>query len=151
MRRLALASLSLLAIAATPAGAATAKTTLPAIESQVMCVTCGVVLEVAESPAADQERQFIQGLIDEGLTVAQIKHQLVLQYGNGVLALPPASGFNVALYVLPPLALVAALTLVAILLPRWRRHRPNTTPPQNRPLNERDAARLEEDLARFDR
>ena len=59
MRRAALAAIAALAFAASPAVAVTQRTSLSAIEPQVMCVTCGIPLEVAEYPAADQERQFI--------------------------------------------------------------------------------------------
>ena len=47
---------------------------LPVIERQVMCVTCKIPLNVAQSPQADRERAFIQRLIDEGETEAQIKN-----------------------------------------------------------------------------
>ena len=40
------------------------RTSLPAIERQVMCVTCKIPLNVAQSPQANREREFIQGLID---------------------------------------------------------------------------------------
>ena len=62
---LALAAAGLLLAPAGAAGA-TARTTLPVIERQVMCVTCKIPLNVAESTQADREREFIQSLIDEG-------------------------------------------------------------------------------------
>ena len=36
------------------------RTSLPAIERQVMCVTCKIPLNVAQSPQADRERAYIQ-------------------------------------------------------------------------------------------
>ena len=66
-----------------------------------MCVTCKIPLNVAESPQADRERAFIRELIDEGRDEAQIKHALVGQYGTTVLALPPASGFDLTVYLVP--------------------------------------------------
>ena len=42
------------------------RTSLPIIERQVMCVTCKIPLNVAESPQAEREREYIQGLIDQG-------------------------------------------------------------------------------------
>jgi len=150
MRRASLAALALLALAAAPAAGATPKTTLHVIEQQVMCVTCNIPLEVAESPAADDERAYIQTLINRGDTVAQIKHQLVLQYGNSVLDLPPVQGFNIVFYVLPIAGGLAALALLAVLLPRWRRRNPPPTPPGGPTLNPADAARLEADLANYD-
>ncbi len=55
---------------------------MPAIERQVMCVTCKIPLNVAESPQSQRERAYIRGLIAEGKTEAQIKSALVGQYGT---------------------------------------------------------------------
>jgi len=150
MRRASAAALALLALAFAPAAGATPKTTLHVIEQQVMCVTCNIPLEVAESPAADDERAYIQTLINRGYTVAQIKHELVLQYGNSVLDLPPVQGFNVVFYVLPIAGGLAAIALLVVLLPRWRRRNPPPTPPGGPTLNPADTARLEADLANYD-
>jgi cytochrome c-type biogenesis protein CcmH/NrfF len=151
VRRAALALIALLALAAAPALAGVpTKTTLHVIEQQVMCVTCNIPLEVAESPAADDERAYIVSLINQGLSVAQIKHQLVLQYGDAVLDLPPNHGFNTVFYVLPIVGGLAAIALLAVLLPRWRRRNPPRGPSPGPTLNAADAARLDADLANFD-
>jgi cytochrome c-type biogenesis protein CcmH len=137
---------------ATGAIAAVARTSLPVIERQVMCVTCKIPLNVAQSPQADRERTFIQGLIDQGESEAQIKSALVGQYGPTVLGLPRAHGFDLTVYLVPLAVLLALLMTLALLLPRWRRHaRARATrgvPPPT--LAASDAARLEADLARFD-
>lgn len=130
------------------------RTTLPDIERQVMCVTCKIPLEVAESPQADRERAFIQELIDRGEDEAQIKQALVGQYGPTVLGLPSAHGFDLTAYLVPALVVLALLALLALLLPRWRRRArsegalPTAAPARS--LSEADVARLESDLARFD-
>jgi cytochrome c-type biogenesis protein CcmH len=151
-RRLVLVAIAALALAAAPAAAVTQRTSLSAIEPQVMCVTCGIPLEVAESAAADQERQFISRLVAEGDTAAQIKHQLVLQYTEAVLALPPDRGFNVVFYLLPVGVVALALALLALLLPRWRRNRRAGPPPGGGATpSATETARLDADLARFER
>jgi cytochrome c-type biogenesis protein CcmH len=132
--------------------AATPRTTLPAIERQVMCVTCKIPLNVAESPQADRERAFIRGLIAEGRTEAQIKRALVVQYSASVLGLPSAKGFDLTAYLVPLVVGVALLALLALLLPSWRRQaraqaREESGAPQ---LDAAEAARLEADLERFD-
>jgi len=151
MKRVATALLGFLALAATPALAVPPKTTLHAIEQQVMCVTCSIPLEVAESPAADDERTYIRSLIAKGLTVSQIKSKLVLEYGDSVLDLPPNHGFNTVFYVLPIAGGLAAIALLGVLLPRWRRRNPPGDPPGTGPtISAADAARLEADMASSD-
>jgi cytochrome c-type biogenesis protein CcmH len=139
---------------ASAASAANAKprTSLPAIERQVMCVTCKIPLNVAQSPQADRERAFIQELIDQGQGEAQIKRTLVGQYGSAVLALPSEHGFDLAAYLVPLAALLVLLGAVALLLPRWRRHaraQARASPPANS-LSAADSARLDADLTQFD-
>ena len=151
---IALLALCLSAPSALGMGATVAppRTSLPVIERQVMCVTCKIPLQVAESPQADREREFIQGLIDEGQDEAQIKRSLVAQYGPTVLALPSTQGFDLTVYLVPLAVFLALLATLAVLLPRWRRHaraQAGSVPDAAR-LDPADAARLEADLARFD-
>jgi cytochrome c-type biogenesis protein CcmH len=129
------------------------RTTLPAIERQVMCVTCKIPLNVAESAQANRERVYIRGLIGEGKTAAEIKDALVAQYGPAVLALPSDHGFDLAVYLVPIVVVAVVLLLLALALPRWRRRTPQgaaLADPAPR-LSPGDASRLEQDLARFDR
>ena len=134
------------------AAAATPRVSLPQIERQVMCVTCKIPLNVAQSPQADRERAFIQSLIDAGRSEAQIKDALVGQYGHTALALPSDSGFDATAYLVPLAALLALLAALAVLLPRWRL-RARTQARERAPapaLSAADAQRLEADLERFD-
>jgi cytochrome c-type biogenesis protein CcmH len=133
------------------------RTTLPTVEGQVMCVTCKIPLSVADSPQANRERAFIQGLIDEGHTDGQVKRALVFQYGPAVLDLPASHGFDLTVYVVPLVVLLALLATIAVILPRWRRRaraaqaaRAAEEIPSPGALSTADAARLEADMARFD-
>jgi cytochrome c-type biogenesis protein CcmH len=137
---------------AAPVGSIAAPTpSLPAIERQVMCVSCKIPLNVAESQQADRERVFIRGLIGHGDSEAQIKRSLVAQYGPAVLGLPSTRGFDLAAYLVPLAVVVGLLAMVAMLLPRWRRRgRARRDPPPPPPkLDASDAERLNADLARF--
>ncbi len=130
------------------------RASLTDIENNVMCVVCNTPLAVSQSPQADAERQFIRDLITKGETKAQIERALVAQYGPSVLALPPAHGFNLTVYVVPPAILLVGLAALALVLPRWRRRtraaasaaESGTSPPP--PLDAAEARRLDEDLAR---
>jgi cytochrome c-type biogenesis protein CcmH len=128
------------------------RTTLPVIERQVMCVTCKIPLNVAQSPQADRERAFIQSLIDNGRSEAQIKDALVGQYGRSALALPSDHGFDIAAYLVPLLAFLALVGALVVLLPKWRRHARAQVAlqPAEQKLSATDAARLDADLSRFD-
>lgn len=145
------ATLAALAVCAS-AATATPRASLPQIERQVMCVTCKIPLMVAESPQADRERAFIQGLIDEGKDEAAIKRALVGQYGPAVLALPSETGFDLAAYLVPLGVVVLLLVALAMLLPRWRRgaRAQARAGSAAAALSAADAQRLDADLERFD-
>jgi cytochrome c-type biogenesis protein CcmH len=153
---IAASTLAAFAGAAGPAGASALppapRASLPTIERQVMCVTCKIPLNVAQSQQADRERAFIQRLIDHGEDEAQIKRALVGQYGTTVLGLPSAHGFDLSAYLVPLAVVLALLATLVVLLPRWRRHAraqaSREAPPPK--LSAADAARLESDLARYD-
>jgi len=127
-------------------------TSLTTIERQVMCVTCKIPLNVAQSQQADRERVFIQHQIDRGDTEAQVKHALVGQYGATVLGLPSTHGFDLTAYLVPIAAVLALLATLLTLLPRWRaRARAQAAAQASVPaLSAADTARLDSDLARFD-
>jgi cytochrome c-type biogenesis protein CcmH/NrfF len=133
--------------------AAPSRASLPAIERRVMCVTCKIPLIVAESPQADRERAFIRGLIAAGLTESQIERALVSQYGPTALGLPSAHGFDLAAYLVPLTAVLVLAGTLALLLPRWRRRarRPSDPRAATTTLSAAERARLDADLARFDR
>jgi cytochrome c-type biogenesis protein CcmH len=143
-----------LAGAARPATAAEPKTTLPAIEQQVMCVVCRTPLAVANGPQADAERRQIRRLITAGKSEQQIKDALVAQYGERVLALPQDHGFSLAVYLVPIAAVALALALLAFALPRWRRearaHPAAPAAAATPPPSAEDLRRLDDELAQRD-
>jgi cytochrome c-type biogenesis protein CcmH len=141
----------LIAPAAAPADPAP-KTNLPAIESQVMCPICGTLLELADSPQADRERAFIRRQIAAGKSERQIKDKLVAQYGEAVLATPPASGFDLSAYLVPAIAIVAVAIAIALGVWRWRRSGRRGPPggPGGRRLDSKESERLDADLARYE-
>ncbi|GAC1325192.1 MAG: hypothetical protein NVSMB25_23430 [Thermoleophilaceae bacterium] len=153
MRRLvgALCAVSLL-VPTAAAQATCPQTSVSTVEADVMCLQCGVPLSLAEdAPSAKQERAFIQAGVARCQTASQIKAGLVAQYGDRVLALPRASGFGLAAYLVPLLAFVAASTAIALTALRWRRSRPRTASPPAIAGPSPERARLDADLDSFDR
>lgn len=137
-------------------GAAQPRASFNDVEDEVMCVTCNVPLNVAQSPQADQQREEIRRLVADGLTKQQILDSLVEEYGDdNILAAPKAEGINIAAYAVPIGVGVLLLVGMALTLPRWRRRAPaaafgagGTGAPS---LTATDAGRLDEDLARYER
>jgi len=141
-------------LALTTAGTALAagRLNLLSVEGQFMCTSCHEPLVVVSSPQAISEKAFIQGMIARGDTNQQIKTAMVNAYGEQVLARPPASGFNLLVYILPPALLVGGLALLAYTLPKWRRRgrRAAQTPlAAGAPLSKDESARLDDELTRF--
>jgi cytochrome c-type biogenesis protein CcmH len=158
MRRLALLAAALLALGPAGALAAQPRASFNDIEDEVMCDTCNVPLNIADSARADQERAQIRGYIAQGLTKGQIKARLKAQWGPAILATPSSSGFSLAVWLVPIAVALAILAALALLVPRWRRGRRRTAAAgaggaaiAGPPISDADARRLDEDLARYDR
>jgi cytochrome c-type biogenesis protein CcmH len=155
MRRALLLATALLALTAqgVPLAAAAPRPSFNDIEDEVMCVTCNVPLNIAESPQADQERKVIRDLLARGKSKQQVLDALVASYGDNVLAEPKGKGFDLAAWGVPIGAVAALLVLGAVLLPRWRRGgsgRHGPPAPAGPGLDDVDEQRLQEDLARYD-
>jgi cytochrome c-type biogenesis protein CcmH len=156
MRAAVVALLALLALAPAALGAQP-RASFNDVEDEVMCDTCNVPLNIAESDRADQERAAIRKLIARGLTKQQILDELERTYGPAILAKPQDSGFSLAVWWVPVAVVVGLVALLAALLPRWRRRgrggggddgpaRTGRLPA----LSAADERRLDEDLARYD-
>lgn len=146
-------AVALAVLAGSAAAAPRVKTSLTAVWFNYMCVSCHEPLPVAQSPQAISEREFIQRLVVEGDTPAQIERQMVAQYSVAVLAKPPAHGFNLLIYVLPPAVLLFGLGFLGFSLPKWRaRARQAGAEPyaSGGELSADDTERLDAELARFD-
>lgn len=137
MKRLALATLGLLAgalCAALPASAqgvearssmATvsdsaleAQTT--AVASTLRCPVCqGESIQDSPSDLARQMRSVVRDKLRAGETPDQVKAYFVSRYGEWILLEPTMTGLNVLLYVIPVLLVIGGLVLVAFLVRRW--------------------------------
>jgi cytochrome c-type biogenesis protein CcmH len=151
-RRLALAALGLGLLALAPAAGAAPQATVNEIEGEVMCPICGTLLELSDSPQAQREKVYVAKLVAAGESKAEIKDDLVAQYGPAVLALPKASGFDLTAYLVPVLAILVAAITLAFSVTRWRRDGKRSQPggaTAQTPQGE-DAERLEADLSRYD-
>lgn len=152
--RLTLVLLATIAALAVPAAATAAdcpKTTLAAVEAEVMCPVCGTPLGLAtEAPQANRQRAFIQRLVERCRSKEEIKEILVAQYGPGVLALPEPEGFKLGAYVIPALVVLLAAGGIAIAARRWRRGGGKPAAAAGPDEDSATAKRLDADLERYE-
>jgi cytochrome c-type biogenesis protein CcmH len=102
------------------------------VASQLYCPVCeNVPLDVCPTQACAQWRELIREKLAAGWSDAQIKQYFVTQYGDRVLATPPAHGLNWLVYVLPPVAILIGVAVLAGVLRSWRREpvHTNEVPP----------------------
>jgi cytochrome c-type biogenesis protein CcmH len=149
VRRLAGLLAVLAALLGAPAATACPRTSVADLEDEVMCPVCGTPLALAtEAPQAQREREFIQRLVDDCRSKEEVKDALVAQFGEEVLALPEDEGFDLAAYVVPGLGVLAAAIAIGFAAVRWRRRRSGPGP--GAPPEDAAAARLDEDMGRYD-
>jgi cytochrome c-type biogenesis protein CcmH len=154
-RRIAL--LATLALTATAvfgvtASSAAARPNLLSMESLFICTSCHEPLQLVSSPQAISEKQYIATLINEGEDRQQIINTMVAAYGVAVLAKPPAHGFNLVVYLVPPALVLAGLAFLVFTLPKWRdRSRRAAATALDAPehLSDADTQRIDEELARL--
>jgi cytochrome c-type biogenesis protein CcmH len=142
---------ALVALLLAPAGAAAAtcpQTSLGDIEDEVMCLQCGLPLNVSENaPSAVRQRAFIQQQVDRCRSKDEIKAQLVAQFGDSVLAEPQDD----SAWLVPAIGIAAGVIAVGFAALRWRGRRGDDAgTPAAAPVAASDAARLERDLERYD-
>jgi cytochrome c-type biogenesis protein CcmH len=149
MRRRLAVGLFALALAA-PAFASESQPTLAELESEVVCPTCHTTLDQSSSAVADRMRSFIRTRIAADDTKSEIKRKLVEDFGEQVLASPPRRGFNLLAWVLPPVLVVAAAGILAVLAVRWSRQREPAAADETPPLDPALDRRIDDELARLD-
>ena len=93
---------------------------------------------------------FIRERIAAGDTEREIKDALVAEFGPGVIATPPKSGFGLVAWVLPIAGLLAGAIAVGWLVLTWSRRRSPHEPEAAGELDSDLERRVDEELARFD-
>ena len=120
-------------LAGQPVAASGADTKVPdfALEDKVRevaeglrCVVCQN-LSVADSPSdlAKEMRNLVREQIQQGKSPEEIRAYFVSRYGEFVLLAPPKRGFNLLLWGLPFLAIIAGASGVYLVARRWTAQR----------------------------
>jgi cytochrome c-type biogenesis protein CcmH len=119
-----------------------------AIAKQMYCPVCeNIPLDVCPTQACTEWRELIRDKLALGWSENQIKLYFVDQYGDRVLATPPARGLNWLVYIIPPLAFFAGAFLLYKVFKGWKKPvspgSPVETPPT---IDDEYVQRLEKDL-----
>jgi cytochrome c-type biogenesis protein CcmH len=123
------------------------------LEAKLMAPCCWAQqVSLHQSPAADEIKQTIRKLLSEGKTSEQILDFYVAQYGDRILAEPPARGFSRLIYVAPWIFLVASVGLVIVVIRRLRAvsPAPARTERTAAPPSADEADRIDEELRNLD-
>jgi len=126
------------------------KPTLESIGEQVMCL-CGCVATLNHCPHRDcatvaEVRPIIAKEIAEGKNETAILQDLAIRYGVQVLAVPPAKGFNLTVWILPGVGLLAGLCLVVVIERRWRKPSPATAAISAKPMDPKLLTAVEKEM-----
>ena len=148
--RLAALALAALVLAA-PAVASEERPTAAELESELVCPVCESTLDTSNAPVALRMKAFIRQRIAAGDTKSEIKAELVDQFGESVLAVPPKRGFELIAWLLPLAGLALGAVVVGLLAWHWSRGRSDDEPPAPaEPLDPALERRLDDELARFE-
>ena len=72
------------------------------LNRELMCPVCeGLTLEQSQSGIAIEMREEIKKMIIDKKTDEEIKTYYIEKYGLNILATPPASGFNLLMWIIP--------------------------------------------------
>lgn len=91
-----------------------------ALAAQLRCPVCqGLSIQDSPSPLAQDMKDLIRGQVAAGATDREVRDYFISKYGEWVLLEPEARGFNLLVYLLPGLALLAGAGLIFVAVRRW--------------------------------
>jgi cytochrome c-type biogenesis protein CcmH len=94
----------------TPGGLPFDEAEAQAIDGMIMCPVCPAeTIDQAQVPLARQMRAIVRQKLSEGATRQEILDFFADRYGQSVIGAPPKSGVNLVAWLLPPVAVAAAL------------------------------------------
>lgn len=95
-----------------------------ALASELRCPVCqGESIEASPSELAVELKAVVREQLAAGKTPDEVRAYFVARYGEWILLQPKATGFNVAVYIVPPLLLLGGAAVVVLLVRRWTRAR----------------------------
>lgn len=93
-----------------------------AVARELYCPVCeNIPLDVCPTQACAEWRELIRLKLAAGWTPEQVKQYFAEQYGDRVLSVPPARGFNWLVYIVPPLAILAGVYALLRRFAYWKK------------------------------
>ena len=122
-----------------------------AIAKELYCPVCeNTPLDVCPTQACEEWRQLIYDKLTLGWNEEQIKIYFSEQYGDRVLAAPPARGLNLMVYILPPLIFIGGIIILYRAFNSWRKNSTIVEPQEEKNLHDDEyIKRLEDELREF--
>ncbi len=148
MTRLVIAAIAALVLAASADAAGSP--VQADLEAEIVCPTCKTTLDQSNAPIAVRMKTYIRDRIAAGDSGAEIKEQLVDQFGPGVLAEPPKRGFDLLAWLLPLGAVAIGAVVVGALALTWSKRRDDAADAPGADLDPELEQRLDEELSRFE-
>ena len=118
-------------------------------ELACLCDTCPRrPLDECTCGYAQQQQARIDKLLGEGKTKQQVIDVYVAEFGKRVLSKPPAEGFNLTAWLMPPFVLLLGFFVVRSVLRTWSHSKPTPVTATSSSTNEKDPYldRLEQEL-----
>ena len=87
-----------------------------------MCPVCpGESIDQSQVALAAQMRGIVDDKLAEGWTDEQVREFFVERYGPSVLLQPPTEGVSLAVWILPPVSVAAAIAVFVLVVRNMRR------------------------------
>lgn len=94
------------------------------IEGNLMAPCCwSQTIDKHTSSISKEMRLGVKEMLARGESKDEVIAHYVRQYGQRILAVPPATGFNLTVFVLPGLFLLGGGWVVVLVVRRWRQER----------------------------
>ena len=125
------------------------------LDRLLMCPVCPAeTIDQSQADLAIQMRSLVRQKLQSGENEEEILDFFVDRYGKSVLSQPPSTGFNLVVWVVPPIALVGGLALVWLAARQLgqRRQTPSQKEaPEGRPDLEPYIKQIDEEFLAFER
>jgi cytochrome c-type biogenesis protein CcmH len=90
------------------------------ISSHLRCPVCqGLSIQDSPSALAQQMRTIVRDQLRVGKTPQEIRSYFISRYGEWILLEPRPAGFNLTVYAVPVIAVLAGLAVIIGAVRRW--------------------------------